>query len=92
MVAQFSKKSVHVYSIESLSLCHWAVLVSKQQGLEINNLFPKLSDLGRQCVILLAKQFDLLLEVGQPLLLALATFERSNPGTFLAKQSYIYQE
>lgn len=49
--------------------------MSKQKGLEVHNFLSKLSDRSSQCVILSGKEFDFRLEVGQPLLLALATLE-----------------
>ena len=49
--------------------------MSKQKGLEVNDFLAKLGDRSSQCVILSGKEFDLRLEVGQPLLLALATLE-----------------
>jgi hypothetical protein len=53
--------------------------VSQEEGLEINNLFPELSDCGRERIILCCEDFDLGLQIRKPLLLPLATLQGSNP-------------
>jgi hypothetical protein len=74
-----TKKVVHGSSMESLSLRYGAVLVCEQKCLEIHDFLAQLCDRSRQCVVLRAEQLDLGLEIGQPLLLALATLEGSDP-------------
>lgn len=64
--------------MQTLGLRYWAVLMCQQQRLEVDNLFPQLSNGGRQRVVLSAEQLDLGLEVSQPLLLSLSALERSD--------------
>jgi hypothetical protein len=68
----------HESAMETLLLRDRAVLMCKQQGLEAYDLLPQLRDLGGQGIVLRAEHLNLRLEVGQPLLLALATFEGGN--------------
>lgn len=76
-----SKEVVHGSAVQTLGLRHWAILVSKEKCLEIDNLLAKLGDSSREGVILCAKKLNLGLKVGEPLLLALSTLEGSNPGS-----------
>ena len=73
-----AEEVVHGGAVETLCLGYWAVLVGKEQRLEVDNLLAKLSDGGRQSVVLGAKEFDLGLKVGKPLLLTLSALEGSN--------------
>jgi hypothetical protein len=54
-----TKEVVHGSTMETLSLRHRAVLVCKEQCLQINNLFAQLCDCRRQSVILSTEQLDL---------------------------------
>lgn len=47
----------------------------KQQGLESDDLFSKLSDGGGECIVLRTEDLHLLLQVCKPLLLALSALE-----------------
>lgn len=71
---------VHGVEMDSL-LGNGAVLVCEQHRLQVDNFFPQSLDLTVEVLVLGAEEFDLLLEVLQPLLLALATFESSDPET-----------
>lgn len=50
----------------------------KKKSLEVDNFFSELRDSRRERVVLRAKQLHFGLEVGQPLLLALATLKRGD--------------
>lgn len=74
---------VHLWHIvrsagHALLLSDGTVLVRKQQSLQIDHLLPESRDSLLQGVVLLLVDIDLALQVGQPLLLPLATLERSN--------------
>jgi hypothetical protein len=49
--------------------------VSEEQSLEVDDLLTELSDSGRESIVLCTEEFDLGLEVSQPLLLALSALE-----------------
>jgi hypothetical protein len=74
-----SKEVVHGSTMQTLSLRYWAILVSKEERLEVNNFLAKLSDGSRESIVLCAEELNLGLEVGKPLLLALSALEGSNP-------------
>lgn len=59
----------------------------EQESLEPHNLFAKLGDSSCESIIFRAKDFYLLLEIGQPLLLPLSTFEGGDTVTMLAHMS-----
>jgi hypothetical protein len=65
-------------AVEVLLLADGAVLVSKQQRLEVDHLLPQLRDLGVQGVVLRSVGLDLGLQIGQPGLLTLTTFQGGN--------------
>jgi hypothetical protein len=69
---------LHCHTADALCLRDRAVFVSQEQSLETYYLLTQLSDGSRQCVVLGTKDLDFLLEIGQPLLLALATLEGSD--------------
>lgn len=69
----------HVVTTQALLMTYSTVLVLQQECLELDNLFAQLGALRRQSVVLLRKNFDLGLEVGQPLLLSLPTLKSSDP-------------
>lgn len=52
--------------------------MSQKQRLEVDNLLTKLGDGGGKCIILRREDFDLGLEVREPLLLALSALESRN--------------
>jgi len=56
--------------------------VCEEQSLEPHYLLTQLSDRSRQRVVLSTKDLDFLLEVSQPLLLALTTFQGSDSVSF----------
>lgn len=76
-----SQKVVHGSTVEPLSLRYRAFLVSKQEGLEINNFLTELGDGCRKGIVFRTEQLHLGLKVGQPLLLTLTAFECGHPRT-----------
>ena len=74
-----TKEVVHGSPVKTLCLRDGTVLMSEQQGLQIHYFLAKLSDGSRESIILCTEQLNLCLKVGKPLLLSLATLERSNP-------------
>lgn len=52
--------------------------MGEEKSLETYYLLTKLSDSSGKCVVLCREDLNLLLKVGQPLLLALTTLKRSN--------------
>lgn len=77
MVVSFYKHG-HVGTTKTLSCRDRTISVGDQQRFEINDLFSKLSYRLGEGIIFGAKEFNLGLEVSQPLLLALTTLEGSN--------------
>lgn len=71
--------AIHHQGAKSLGLGDWTILMCQQQGLQVHNFFTKLSHCSSESIVLRGEQFNLGLKVGQPLLLALPTFERRNP-------------
>lgn len=69
---------LHVASLEALLLGDGAILVCEQEGLEVDDFFAKLGDLRSQGIVLTTEHFHLGLQVRQPLLLALTTFQSRN--------------
>jgi hypothetical protein len=53
--------------------------VGKKQRLEVDHLLAQLRHLCAQGIVLAAEDLHLGLQIGEPLLLALTTFERSDP-------------
>jgi hypothetical protein len=74
-----SKEGVHVHAVQALSMRYRAILVCKQQRLQVDNLLAKLSDRRGESIVLSAEELNLGLKVGKPLFFALATLESSNP-------------
>jgi hypothetical protein len=74
-----------LYTIEKLAnalrMADWAVFVAHEKRTETSDLVVKLADLLVQRLILCRVHFDLGLEIGQPLLLALTTFQGCNTKT-----------
>jgi hypothetical protein len=68
----------HESPVKSLLLGDRAVLVGEQQCLQVDDFLPQLSDLCSQSIVLTAEHLHLGLQVGQPLLFALTTFECRN--------------
>lgn len=62
--------------------------MSEQQGFQVDNFFTELGHCGSESIILGSEQLNLGLKVGQPLLLALSTFERRNPVDQLVSARY----
>jgi hypothetical protein len=60
--------------------------VREQQCLEADDLLSQLSDGGGECIILRAEHLNFLLEIGQPLLLALSTLQCRDSVQILVKQ------
>lgn len=80
--------SIHHQWAESLRLGNGTILVSEQQGFQVDNFFTELGHCGSESIILGSEQLNLGLKVGQPLLLALSTFERRNPVDQLVSARY----
>lgn len=74
---------VDVVPTALLYLSNGAILVGYQNCLELEELFSQLGVLRVKLVVLTAIDLDFGLEVGQPLLLSLTTFERSNSAKWL---------
>jgi hypothetical protein len=74
----------HEGPMESLLLGDWAVLVSEQQRLQVDDFLPQLSNLRCEGIVLAAEHLHLCLQIGQPLLLALTTLERGNTVMFVS--------
>lgn len=52
--------------------------MSQQESLEVDNFLAQLGNSGGKGVVLGGEKFNLVLEVGQPLLLSLSALESSN--------------
>lgn len=65
--------------MQALLLCDGTVLVGKKKGLQIDDFFSELCDLGSQGVVLRTEHLNLGLQVRKPLFLALPTLQRGNP-------------
>ena len=52
--------------------------MGKKLGLEVNNLLTKLCYRGGESIVLCTEQLHLCLQIGKPLLFALATLEGSD--------------
>lgn len=76
---------LHGHTADTLRLGHRTILVSEQECFKPDNLLTQLRDGGSERIILSAENLDLLLEICEPLLLALATLERSNSGLMSVK-------
>lgn len=72
------QERVHVDTLQTLRRRDRAVLVRQKQRLEINNLLAQLLHLAGQRVVLRRIDLYLVLQVLEPLLLALATLERGD--------------
>lgn len=59
-------------------LCDRAVLVCQEQSLQVHNFFPELSHLTLQSIVLRLIYINFSLQISEPLLLALATFQSGN--------------
>jgi hypothetical protein len=70
--------AVHHERANALCLRDRAVLVSQQESLEVDNFLTQLGNSGGKGVILGGEKFNLVLEVGQPLLLSLSALESRN--------------
>lgn len=66
-------------STHGLLLGDGAVLVGEEQRLQIDDLFPQLSDLGCQVFIRRAVLLDLVLKIREPLFFPLPTFQCGDP-------------
>ena len=73
------RNAVHHHAADTLCLGHGAVLMSQEQGLQVDNLLTQLRYLTAQCVVLAAENLHLGLQVGEPLLLALPAFQCRHP-------------
>lgn len=75
----------HEGSVKALLLSDGTVFVGKQESLEIDDFLSQLRDLLGQSFILTAKHLHLGLKVGEPLLLALPTFQSRHTTEELAR-------
>lgn len=63
----------------ALSMADWTIFVAKKKGAKTPNLIMKLCHLGGETVVFGRVHFHLGLEVSQPLLLSLSTFQSGHP-------------
>lgn len=80
MVLVATRHAVHHEGTQTLGLRDWAIFVCQQESLEVDDFLTELSHSSGKSIILSSEKLDLGLEVGQPLLLALATLESSDTG------------
>lgn len=80
-----SRHAVHHKRTQTLGLRDGAVFMGQQEGLEIHNLLAKLGYRGGKCIVLCREELNLGLEIGEPLLLPLTTFEGRDTIIMLAK-------
>lgn len=80
MLTGVASNLLHGHTADTLRLRHRTILVSEQECFKPDNLLTQLRDGGSKSIILRAENLDLLLEIREPLLLALATLERSDSG------------
>lgn len=78
VLAGVARYLLHGHATDTLRLGDRAVLVCEKQRLKADYLFTQLGDGSGECIILCAEDFDLLLQVGKPLLFALATLQSSD--------------
>ena len=81
MLTSVASNLLHGHTADTLRLRYRTIFVSKQEGFKPHDLLTQLRDGGSERIIFSAENLDLLLEIGEPLLLALATLERSDSGT-----------
>lgn len=72
-------KLLHAHTTKALLLRYGAILMGDEDGLEVDNLFSETRNLLAELIILLAEKFNFRLQICKPLLLALSTFQSSNP-------------
>jgi len=66
----------------ALSVTDGAVLMTHEKGTQVTDFLVELGNLGVEAVVLGRVHFHLGLKVGQPLFLALATFQGGNSISF----------
>jgi hypothetical protein len=54
-----TKEVVHSSTVEALGLRHWALLMCKQQCLQVDNLLAQLGDGSRERIVLSTEQLNL---------------------------------
>jgi hypothetical protein len=74
-----TKKVGKSHTVETLLLGDRAILMSKEESLEVHHFFPKGAQLRIESLILSGIIFHLGLEASKPLLLPLTTLESGNP-------------
>jgi len=79
MLIGISEKVGKSHTIQSLLLSDGAILMGKEESLEIHDFFSEGAQLTVESFIFSGVVFDLGLKTGEPLLLALTTFESGNP-------------
>lgn len=85
MLTSVTSDLLHGHTADALRLRHRTILVSEQECFKPDNLLTQLRDGGSERIILSAENLDLLLEIREPLLLALAALERSDSGPVSAE-------
>lgn len=71
------------HTLQSLLSSDWAILMRQEKSLQIDDLFPHLGQLLDEIIILSAVQLNLVLQVLQPLLLALSALQCGDPTNIL---------
>ena len=74
---------LHLEAGKSLLLTDGTILVGEEKSLQVDDLIPKLVDLGVESIILTGEYLDLVLQVGKPLLLALSALQCGDPDVML---------
>jgi len=80
LIERLHRGLLHKRAVKALLLGDRAVFVREEESLQVDNFFPQLRNLRRQCIVLAAEDLDLRLKISEPLLLSLAAFQRSHPG------------
>ena len=68
-------ETTHAHARHALGLGDGAVLVGEEERLQVDNLLAELRHLRAQGIVLAAEYLDFGLQIGQPLLFPLSTFE-----------------
>ena len=73
---------LHVEAGKSLLLADRAVLMGKEKSLQVHDFISQRVDLSVEGIILGREDFDLVLQVGKPLLLSLSALQSGDPVTY----------
>lgn len=81
-----SGHAIHHQRAKPLSLGDGTIFVSQEECFQVDNFLTQLSHRGGESIILSGEKLNLGLEIGQPLLFPLTTFQSSNPWVKLEQQ------